>query len=135
MATPVVLVLLAVGALFASGTEGFLFEVRAGFLNIWDTRIWPAVIVIGICSQFTGVFGGLILLDKGENTFSVPVNRSSSIIAGVCASYALHFFFDAAAPSWYKLGGAGLIICAILFLSIPPLVEKQRAKREAAQAT
>ncbi len=131
VATPAVLVFLVLVALFGGDSE-IPTHVREGFTHIWSTPVWPYVLVIGLCSQFTGVFGGLVLLDKSENTFSVPVNRSSSIIAGVVASYALWGFFDRPAPSWYKLGGAGLVIVAILFLSIPPLLEKQRKKAEAA---
>ena len=54
--------------------------------------------MIGVLSQGTGIFGGLILLDRRENTFCVPVNRASSILAGVLASLSLAFFFGHRAP-------------------------------------
>mgnify|MGYP000147080259 CR=1 FL=1 len=131
VATPAVFLLLAVCALIGGPDGSVLGEVRAGFVDIWSNAAWPWIVVVGLCSQFTGVFGGLILLDKSENTFSVPVNRSSSIIAGVVSSAVLTYAFGLAAPSTAKLMGAGLIIVAILFLSIPPLVEKKKAEAKA----
>ena len=127
VATPAVLIFLAVVALVGGDFE-MAVEFRHGFVDVWSHPTLPFILLIGLCSQFTGVFGGLVLLDKSENTFSVPVNRSSSIIAGVVVSYALWAFFGRDIPSAYKLAGAGLVIVAILFLSIPPLLERQRAR-------
>jgi len=139
VATPATLIILVVvafvGPLLASDGSGFhalATGVRAGFTDIFSSSAWPYVIFIGVCSQFTGIFGGLILLDKRENTYCVPVNRSSSILAGVVASFALFALFEAqgaGAPSTFDLIGAGLIITAILFLTFPPMIEKARARR------
>jgi hypothetical protein len=134
VATPalfIVLVLVALlGPALAPG-EGTVHDIvtniRFGFTGIFSTNVWPHVLFIGVCSQFTGVFGGLVLLDKRENTYCVPVNRSSSIMAGVIASYVLYALFEKGAPSAYKLAGAGLIIGAILVLTLPPMIEKRRA--------
>ena len=107
-------------------------ELAKGFSFFDGGSILIGVLLIGLFSQGTGVFGGLILLNKQENTYCVPVNRSSSILAGVIASGLLTWIFGAPSPSAYKLGGAAMIIGAILVLSIPPLIEKQRKKRAAA---
>lgn len=126
VATPAVLALLVVVALIGEGDV--MLEVRAGFTQfLSDSGVVPYAILIGLLSQCTGVAGGLILLDKRENTFSVPVNRSSSILAGVLAAWLLTWFLGNPTPSAHKMVGAGLIIVAILALSIPPLVEKSRA--------
>jgi hypothetical protein len=137
-ATLIVLILVAfMGPVFAGPDTGFgalAAGVRLGFTDIFTTSAWPWVIFIGICSQFTGIFGGLILLDKRENTYCVPVNRSSSILAGVIASFALYAIFSekgAGVPSGHDLAGAALIIAAILFLTFPPMLEKARAKKAA----
>ncbi len=131
VATPSVLLLLIFTALILGGGdvvgEPTRWQLlRMGFSQIWSTPVWGWVIVLGILSQFTGIFGTLILLDRSETAFAVPVNRSSSILAGVMASFLLYFVFDLSLPSVYKMAGAGVILVAILFLSIPPLIEKKR---------
>src|SRR5207253_118026 len=94
----------------------------------------PVAILVGILSQGTGIFGGLILLDKRENTYCVPVNRASSILAGVVAAFALWATLDQKPPPASELLGAGLIITAILFLTLPMLFEKRRKVAQAAVA-
>lgn len=128
VATPFTVVLLAAVALFTGGNGGIAGDIRAGFTEVPGMGVLPIVLAIGILSQGTGVFGTLVFLDRRENTFCVPVNRCSSILAGVVASYALTLLLDLPGPSAHKLTGAGMIVLAILFLTIPTLVEKQRAR-------
>tara|TARA_B100001750_G_scaffold178156_1_gene146463 strand:- start:441 stop:1445 length:1005 start_codon:yes stop_codon:yes gene_type:complete len=123
VASPAMLLALVLIALLAPGAVGD--SVRAGFTDLPGPVILPALL-IGLCSQLTGIFGGLILLDRRENTFCVPVNRSSSILAGVVASYVLAGWVGAELPSGQELIGAGLVIGAILFLTLPPLAERRR---------
>lgn len=131
VASPLLLVVLALAATFGEG--GFFAELRAGFTTFWSGDVVLHAILIGALSQGTGIFGSLIFLDARENTYCVPVNRSSSILAGVVASFTLAAVFDVSVPSNHQLFGAGLIITAILFLSIPPALEKRR-QREATPA-
>jgi hypothetical protein len=91
------------------------------------------VVLAGVFSQGTGIFGTLIFLDRRENTFCIPVNRSSSILAGVLASYTLAIFFGRRLPSAFELGGALLVVIAILFLSIPPILVRKRARAATAR--
>lgn len=107
------------------GNGSFSQELVAGFSPSFLGSAFWLVVLIGLFSQGTGIFGGLILLGKQENTYCVPVNRSSSILAGVFASFFLTLAFQAPIPSAYKLAGAFLIITAILFLSLPPLLAKK----------
>ena len=86
----------------------------------------PTALLVGLLSQGTGIFGGLILLDKSKNTYSVPVNRASSVLAGLVASYLLVWTLGMRAPGASEWWGALLIIAAILFLTLPVIVEKQR---------
>ena len=126
VSSPALLLFLGIGALI--GGDGMLGELRRGFTELWATSgvVWEAIL-IGVLSEGTGVFGGLILLDKRENTFCVPVNRSSSILAGVAASLGLSALRGDPVPSGFELVGAGMIIGAIVFLTVPPMIAKRRA--------
>ncbi len=123
-ATPIFVLILALLSLFNIGeiTE----SVRLGFTFHWNQPYLWALILIGLLSQGTGVFGTLVFLDKNENTYCIPVNRSSSIIAGVIASYSLTLFPGVNPPATSRLISAGLIVFAILFLTIPPALAKRK---------
>lgn len=136
--TPVLLFVLAAIALLgpagAGGFAKFSGALRAGFTTFFGhgTGVVVAVITIGMLSQGTGIFGGLILLDKRENTFCVPVNRASSILAGVVASFSLSIFAHQARPNGYELAGAALVVAAIVVLSAPGVLAKRRDRLAAA---
>lgn len=106
-----------------SGGEGviptILAELRSGFTDVLRGPALPVGVVIGLLSQGAGVCGGLVLLDRRENSFCVPVNRASSVLAGLCASYGLWLFVGFAAPSSNELLGAVLIVIAIAMLTLP----------------
>jgi hypothetical protein len=134
VATPVVVAALATLAVLGQGDV--MMSIRAGYTSVFDQGIFAEVVLIGLFSQGTGIFGGLLLLDRQENTFCVPVNRSSSVLAGVVASYSLTFFFGKAPPSGYEIAGAGLIVTAIVLLTVassggrrpePPLAPAEQA--------
>ncbi len=125
VASPFLFATLCVLALVDTGES--LHMIHAGFTSFLDGPVVKEAMLIGLLSQGTGIFGSLIFLDKRENAFCVPVNRSSSIMAGVLAAYSLHWFLDGREPDGYQLAGAGLIIGAILFLTIPSLLAKRRA--------
>lgn len=126
VATSVLIVGLALVAVF--GGPGAIPEaLRVGFVDIWSSPVLISVLIVGVLSQGTGIFGGLILLDKRENTYCVPVNRSSSILSGVLASFGLSLFLGMSAPSGFELAGAGLVLAAIAVLTVPPLLAKRRA--------
>lgn len=134
VATPATVLICVVIALL--GTNGGIAgEVRAGFLEVPAMAALPLVVLIGILSQGTGVFGTLVFLDQRENAFCVPVNRCSSILAGIVASYSLAFLLGQSTPSVYKMIGAGMIVGAILFLTIPPMLARRRAASLEAPAT
>ncbi|HOU54285.1 MAG TPA: hypothetical protein PLQ97_10195 [Myxococcota bacterium] len=141
VATPVILLVLALLAASGGvpdavpGAWGhFTDSLRQGFTTFWlrDPVIVGTAILIGVCSQFTGIFGGLILLDKSENAFAVPVNRCSSVLAGVLASLLLWLVWRQADPPQpppdpYEMAGAAVVILAIVFLTVPPQWERRRA--------
>lgn len=95
--------------------------LRAGLAPIGTTWL-PWAILAGVCSQGTGVFGALMLLDPKEASFCVPLNRAASILAGVLASATLAVLFAAPPPSLPELFGASLLVGAILVLFYGPRV-------------
>ncbi|MFM7203070.1 MAG: hypothetical protein ACKO6N_19960 [Myxococcota bacterium] len=127
LATP--LVVLALGLLAFWGEGAFMQALRRGFMESWGHPALWAVLLMGVLSQGTGIFGGLVLLDPRENTFCVPVNRSSSVLAGVVAAWVLSVWMGQPPPGAEELLGAAFILGAILFLTLPPLWEKRQARR------
>jgi hypothetical protein len=103
-------------------------DLVAGFTTFFDRPIWKTALVIGVLSQGTGIFGGLILLDRRENTFCVPVNRASSILAGLVGTVVLALWLGARMPAWPELVGAALMVGAIVALTVPPSLAKRRAR-------
>lgn len=118
VATPAAVLGLAAVALLLPGEAAS--EVAAGFSLIATSHVWPWVILVGVLSQATGVFGGLILLDPRENSFCVPVNRASSMIAGVVASFVLAAVFGVAPAATDELVGAALMVLATVVLAVGP---------------
>jgi len=123
VATPAIVLVLGLLAVWGQG-EGML-EVRHGFTDVMFSDAVGWLLLIGLFSQGTGVFGALILLDPRENSFSVPVNRASSVVAGVLAGYGLYVFSGAPPPGAAELLGAGLVIAAVLLLSAPSLLGRR----------
>ena len=110
VATPVLVGLLAIGALIGEGQ--FLGDLRAGFTTFFERDVVLEGILIGLFSQGTGIFGGLVLLDKRENSYSVPVNRCASVLAGVGPA-TRSWCGRRQGPSVHELMGALLIVQAI----------------------
>ncbi len=138
--TPSILIILFIIALFGAGQpyESFPGGVHAGYFDFWSNhpgKIIAYAMMIGFFSQFNGVFGGLILLDKSDNAFAVPVNRCSSILAGVGATLALVAVFPSySMPDAGQFIGAACVVGAICFLTIPKVVAKLAAKKAALTA-
>ena len=119
LVAPVAL-LLAIVIWALLGTGAVATEFRTGLFGMWGSSLVLYAAAVGFLSQGTGVFGTLIFLDKREHSFCVPVNRSSSVLAGVAASVALTVIVDAPPPHTSELVAAGLLVVAILFLALVP---------------
>lgn len=117
VATPAIVTFLVVLALVGQGDV--MLSVRTGFGALRGSGAVSAAVLIGVLSQGTGIFGALILLDGRENAFCVPVNRASSVLAGVLASAALAFAGLAQQLPTSELLGAALVLGAIVALAIP----------------
>jgi hypothetical protein len=118
VATPAIVIFLALLALVGHGHA--MQSVRAGFGMLVGSGAVLAGVAIGALSQGTGIFGALILLDGRENAFCVPVNRASSVLAGVLASVILVMLGLEGRMATSELWGATLVLGAIVVLALDP---------------
>lgn len=127
VANPFLLVLLFVVGLVGStmASDSIPAKIWAGFVEFPSKGYFWQTFIIGLCSYGTGLFGSLIFLDKRENTFTVPANRSSSIIAGVLSTYLLAIFYGQKYPPARELFGVVLILGAIIFLAYRSTMDKK----------
>jgi len=122
VAAPGLLVLLLVCGLVGRGLgEGnILHRVWEGFTLVPKSEWAPWLLVTGALSTGTGIFGTLIFLDQRETTYTVPVNRASSILAGLLATIYLWQVYDQKKVALFDWIGAALIISAIVVLMLRP---------------
>ncbi len=114
------LLLLWLAGTAALGQGSLAADLRQGFNGLWgDTGQVMALVAMGLCSAATGMFGSLVLLDRRENTYCVPINRASSLLAGLCATWAMAWFFGSAAPAASELAAAGLLAAALVVVAWP----------------
>jgi protein-tyrosine-phosphatase len=116
VATPILLLALALVA--ALGGDA-VAPLRAGF-SILPRPVLLGALAIGGFYALLSLFGTLIYLDRNENTYAVPVNRSASLIAGTVASYGLSLAFDLAPPPAWQIVGVVLLLLAALVLAMGP---------------
>ena len=112
------LLLVAVPAVLALIGQGeIMLELRRGFIDMFASSVTMPAMLIGALYAGLYCFGTLIYLDCRENTFCIPLNRASSLLAGLFATIGLALLFGDTMPSAAQLGCAGLIVMALLFLS------------------
>ncbi len=120
---PIALLSLAViGLVLGWGSQGE--QLRLGFQEIWTM---PAIGWIGICGVMvflTGIFASFILLDARENSFCVPLERSASVLAGVVGAATLSLSFGFRMPSAGEFAGAGMLVLAIVILTVGPQLSR-----------
>jgi hypothetical protein len=116
--TVAVVLLVAIPAIFALIGRGVIMsELRHGFATFFAGGVAVPGLLIGALYACLYFFGTLIYLDARENTFCIPLNRASSLLAGGVATYALVDLFGQRPPSVAMLSSSGLIIAALLILS------------------
>lgn len=129
MTTPVLLVLiLAIPALVSPG------PLREGFTTFLTTSAALPAFLIGVFYEGLFVFTSLIFLDRREYSFCMPVHVCSSLLAGVAASFALKWLFNAPSPSAAQLTAGACVIAAALMLSYPALRARLFSSRGPAPA-
>lgn len=107
----------AVAAVALGGAAGR--DLAAGFTSFFDRPVAPLGLAVGVLSQGTGIFGGLVFLDQRETSFCVPVNRASSVLAVLVASLGLTATFGFAPPHLQEWLAAGLLLLALAVLALP----------------
>lgn len=113
-----ILLLVAIPAVFAFiGRGEIMMELRHGFTGLFNSSITLPAFIIGAFYACLYCFGTFIYLDCRENTYCIPLNRSSSLLAGFFASYVLTLSLGQKPPSVAQLGSAGLLVMALLLLS------------------
>jgi hypothetical protein len=105
------------GLLALIGLGAPMLDLRRGFTEfMWTEAAGPAYLA-GLLYACLYFFGTQIYLDRRENTFCIPLNRGSSVLSAVAASYGLAAIAGAAAPRVTDLVAAGFVVTALLLLS------------------
>lgn len=127
IALPLSVAILA--AISASGIGGQSGELHWGFIDVWNDSVIWSLLGIGVTLTIVSVLAIIILLDKRENAYCVPLERAASLVAGVGGALLLAAFWGLKEPRPAELVGAGILIAAIVLLSLAP---RYAAAREGA---
>ncbi|HEX6473266.1 MAG TPA: hypothetical protein VF069_29510 [Streptosporangiaceae bacterium] len=120
MATPfMMLAIVAIPALINAGP--WMHALRIGFTTFFTTPLVIPALLIGVCYEGLYVMTSLIFLDTREFSFCMPVHVTSSLLAGVAASFALHGLYAAPLPSNPQYIAALTVAGAALMLSYPTI--------------
>ena len=121
----------ALALLSAAGFGSQAGELHWGFVSVWHDPVIVTLALIGATLTIISIFAAIILLDARENSYCVPLERASSLVAGIAAAFLLAWFWGLKAPTVAETIGAGILILAILLLSIAPrIVRRQTAAGE-----
>ncbi|MEO6184763.1 MAG: hypothetical protein ABIP38_00375, partial [Steroidobacteraceae bacterium] len=102
-------------------------ELAWGFTRAWGDRVFPLLAGGGFTLTIISVFAAIILLSPRENSYCVPLERSSSLLAGLAAAFVLHWIWGQPSPTHTELGGAALLLAAILLLTLAPKFARSQA--------
>jgi uncharacterized membrane protein len=132
VAYPTTLLVLGILVLIGSGRSSL--QLRWGFAEIWgQPAVWN-LLPLGGMTAALGVLAAFILLDKRENTFCVPLERSASVLGGIMAAYVLAWTHGLPQPTAAELIGVALLVVAIAILSWGSQLEKRRKSLVAGRA-
>jgi hypothetical protein len=119
--------ILALATLSLAGLGSQSGELTFGFVEVWtDPVFWPLA-GVAVTLTIVSVFAAIILLDPHENSYCVPLERSTSLVAGLAAAYILHWGWSMPRPTGTEMLGSGLLIFAIVLLTVAPRLFKPRA--------
>lgn len=128
IAYPVAVLILAIVGW--AGHSGAMLQLRWGFIDMWGQPALLNIFPLGGMTAVIGVIAAFILLDKRENTFCVPLERSAAIIGGVMAAYVLAWMYHFPLPTNAELVGVAILILAIVVLSSGPKIESALRARQ-----
>ena len=118
IALPMSVVALAAVSLAGFGTQAD--ELAWGFTRAWSDPVFALLAGSGFTLTIISVFAAIILLNPRENSYCVPLERSSSLLAGLAAAFVLHWVWGQPRPTQMELAGAALLLVAILLLTFAP---------------
>jgi hypothetical protein len=118
VAIPVAVIVLAALSVVDFGAQAG--QLGFGFIGVWTSNQMGWILALSALLVLISVVAILILLDKRENTFCVPLERSASVLAGIVAAYILAHLSLGPRPTPAELGGALLLVTAIVVLSLGP---------------
>jgi hypothetical protein len=107
-------------AISAAGFGTQAGELSFGFIGVWGDPVILWLGIIALTLTVVSVFSVIILLDPRENAYCVPLERASSLLAGVAAALILAWLWGLKAPTPAELTGAAILIAAIVLLSLAP---------------
>ena len=126
VATPLLVLMLLVGSL----TPG---EVGDALREGWTYLAMPALlgllVLTGVLSQGSGFFGGLVLIDARESSFTVPINRAASLIAGALSGILLFAIGLDRAPHQGELIATAILVFVISMLGYGESRTKKQASK------
>jgi hypothetical protein len=128
IALPMSVVALAAVSFMGLGSQGD--ELAWGFTRAWTDPVFWLLAGGGFTLTIISVFAAVILLNPRENSYCVPLERSSSLLAGLAAAYVLHLFWNQPAPTGSELIGAGLLLAAIVLLTLAPRFSAEARRRD-----
>ena len=95
-------------------------ELAWGFTRAWSDPVFLLLAGGGFTLTIISVFAAIILLNPRENSYCVPLERSSSLLADSPRPIVLHAFWNQPAPTGSELIGAVLLLGAIVLLTLAP---------------
>lgn len=110
----------------ASGIGAQSDSLAWGFLYVWTDPVILPLLGIGITLTIVSVFAIIILLNPRENAYCVPLERAASLVAGVLGALILAWVWGLPAPRASELIGAGVLVGAIVLLSLAPRLFDKR---------
>jgi hypothetical protein len=98
-------------------------ELAWGFTQVWTSEAVPLLLVIALCLFLITFFAAMVLLDRRENTYCVPLERSASLLAGTAAAFVLAIGFGAPFPKPVEIFSAVVMIVAVSILAVGPMLK------------
>jgi hypothetical protein len=126
----IVLGLISASGIGGQNGGGQSGELGWGFVAVWGDPVMAPLFGIGFTLTIISVLSIIILLDARENAYCVPLERAASLVAGVGGSVLLAWGWGLRMPRAAELLGAGILIAAIVLLSLAPRLTRRQARVE-----
>lgn len=118
VAIPTALFILLLWGAIRSGRH--LADLHLIFFDVWAGGRFFTLCLVSTLMLMTSIVSLFMLLDRRENTFCVPFERSAGVFAAFAATYVLAAMNLGLPPSGSELAGAALLFSAMALLSVAP---------------